>query len=518
MSSTGQHLSPAGTVSYHEPSLARLLTLISFVYLANVARDVADYTLGAGLLGQVAVGVVYGPVAKILPLEWQETFLSLGYVGLCLIVFEGGLTLDLASFLPLLPLSIVSALVGILLPLALTFALFSSPLFSYPPLEAFTAGSALASTSLGTTFFVLKSAGGPRLEQTKIAQVLKGAALADDIVALVLLSVISSLAGGADASLGWTIGRPIVASVAMCLVAPVVILYLLRPLFIQRRVREWVEKSGPEGKLSLGVAVLSAYLAIAYYAGTTVLLGAFLAGVTLPFLAPTPPTSPSSDPSRPPESPSFLETYELYIAPIQNYVLVPLFFGSIGFSIPFLELWQGRIVWRGIVYAVLMTLGKVLVGFCVLANDAMFSRTRSDASGSVDQSSGKDDDELESAVAATTFAERARSEPATLSTTNPASASSRSSFVRETLPAAGFLGLALVARGEIGVLVLQVAYNSNAGGGSEGGSTGSSVLETEPYLVAIWAVLVCTIVGPVAFARVVKSEWGRNGVLRGRWS
>jgi len=85
MSSTVLH--PAGTVSYHEPSLPRILILISFTYLLTIFRVVTDYLLGAGLLGQVAVGVIFGPVAKILPIEWEETFLALGYLGLILIVF-----------------------------------------------------------------------------------------------------------------------------------------------------------------------------------------------------------------------------------------------------------------------------------------------------------------------------------------------------------------------------------------------------------------------------------------------
>lgn len=172
--------------------------------------------------------------------------------------------MNLRSFVPLLPLALFSALIGILLPLAFTFALFSAPTFNYPPIQAFTAGSALASTSLGTTFFVLKSA-GQGLDATKIAQVLKGAALVDDIIALVLLSVISSLAeqeGGGGGSLGWTIGRPIVASIAMCLVTPLVILYILRPMFKLEKVERWVEKGGESIKLFLGVMVLSAFLAM----------------------------------------------------------------------------------------------------------------------------------------------------------------------------------------------------------------------------------------------------------------
>lgn len=85
MSST--RLNPAGTIPYHEPSLPSLLTLISFLYFLQVARNICDAVLGAGLLGEIAIGTIYGPIAKILNIEWQETFLAVGYIGLILIVF-----------------------------------------------------------------------------------------------------------------------------------------------------------------------------------------------------------------------------------------------------------------------------------------------------------------------------------------------------------------------------------------------------------------------------------------------
>lgn len=44
----------------------------------------------AGIIGQIAVGIIYGvPLANILEHGWQETFITLGYVGLILIIFEG---------------------------------------------------------------------------------------------------------------------------------------------------------------------------------------------------------------------------------------------------------------------------------------------------------------------------------------------------------------------------------------------------------------------------------------------
>lgn len=77
---------PAGTVPYDEPPFVPLATLIAFLFLANVARGIANKLLYAGLIGEVAVGVIFGPVAKLLDAEWERTFVVVGYIGLVLIV------------------------------------------------------------------------------------------------------------------------------------------------------------------------------------------------------------------------------------------------------------------------------------------------------------------------------------------------------------------------------------------------------------------------------------------------
>ncbi|BGP12320.1 hypothetical protein JCM10213v2_000233 [Rhodosporidiobolus nylandii] len=468
--------------TYHEPAAPRLLALIALFYLVQLFRGIANALLGAGLLGEIAVGVILGsPLGDILGRETEEVLIAVGYIGLVLIVFEGGLTLKPKSFLPLLPLALVVALLGILLPLAFTFALFSAPTYGYPSLQAFTAGSALASTSLGTTFYVLRAA-GPTLGSTRVGEILKGAALIDDVIALVLLSVIQSL--GSDTSttaLGWTIGRPVVASVGMAVIAPLVALYLARPLFRARRVQGLVEKGGRSAELFIGVAVLCAFLAIAYYTGTTMLLGAFLAGT---FLTALPPSNSSV---------SFIATWDLWL------IFVPLFFASIGFSLPFLDLWRGRRIWQGIIYSLLMALGKVLAGAPLLVLDVL-APARVQGSGGVKPAGGTlHVTEAEMAAAVRDGEEEEKQEKR----------GQVKSLVEDSLPAAAFLGLALVARGEIGVLVLQVAYSSSSA------SATSSVLSEEPYLLGIWAVALCTIVGPVAFGALVR-RWGER-VVEGRW-
>jgi len=73
-------------------SVLIILRLISFFISLAGAEWLADKVLRASLIGPIVIGVIYGvPLCNVLLGEWQETFLTLGYLGLLLIIFEGAL-------------------------------------------------------------------------------------------------------------------------------------------------------------------------------------------------------------------------------------------------------------------------------------------------------------------------------------------------------------------------------------------------------------------------------------------
>lgn len=79
-----------------------------------------------------------------------------------------------------------------------------------------------------------------------------------------------------------------------------------------------------------------------------------------------------------------------------------------------------------------------------------------------------------------------------------------------SLVPAFFMGSAMVARGEIGLLIAQIAKN-----GSEHESNGEGLLNDEAFLVCIWAILLCTLVGPISVGFVIR-WWGLR-VSSGIW-
>ncbi|KAB8236492.1 uncharacterized protein BDW43DRAFT_308173 [Aspergillus alliaceus] len=70
-------------------------------------------------------------------------------------------------------------------------------------------------------------------------------------------------------------------------------------------------------------------------------------------------TAPSAQHKEPPTGRLVYEKY--YHEPVTR-ILTPLFFASVGFAIPITEMFTGKIVWRGIVYAILMTFGQLITG------------------------------------------------------------------------------------------------------------------------------------------------------------
>ena len=305
-------------------------------------RYILDTLLSCGVLGQIFVGILYGvPLGGTawLSLSLQEAVQSLGYLGLIALVFEGGLNTSASDLRKTVMISISVATIGLTLPIALSFLLLFFPFqgANPSPLAAFSAGAALCSTSLGTTFAVLTATG---LQRTRIGVVLVGAAMMDDVVGLVMVKIVSSL-GGEDFT-AWPIARPIVASFGLLLVTLVITPWILRPLL--DTVSTWLvahDVSEEKGRVERGLdrlklavcniphfgfllatLVLIALVAIAAFIDASVLFAAFIAGGLVKRLwhnpLPVEARIASTDPAA--------EMYRTYYHPIVTYVLAPLFF------------------------------------------------------------------------------------------------------------------------------------------------------------------------------------------------
>ena len=348
--------------------------MISFFTFLSLAETLSSVVIRAGIIGPIAVGIIYGePLGNILEHDWQQTFLAIGYIGLILIIFEGGLTTRMDLLKQNFSLSMIAATTGVIFPIGLSYLLLYLG-YGFGAVETFIIGAALSTTSLGTTFAVIGGASKSiDLSQTRVGTVLVSAAVIDDVSGLVMSSVIGELGAletSADVNLGWLIGRPILASILMAILTPLLTKYILAPVF-RRYIENRFARYDHLSNIGLMVLVLSAFISIAAYSGTSILFGAFLAGSFLTYLPSKHPEGPfvvltrKEGEQNDDKSPTFVHTFQLYCADVQRYLMEPLFFASIGFAIPFLELWSGGIVWRGIVYTLLMLFAKVRVSMAL---------------------------------------------------------------------------------------------------------------------------------------------------------
>ncbi|PZD23471.1 LpqC, Poly(3-hydroxybutyrate) depolymerase [Pyrenophora tritici-repentis] len=246
-------------------------------------------------------------------------------------------------------------------------------------------------------------------------------AMMDDVVGLVMVQVISNLGGE---SFNWVvIGRPILVSIAFAIFVPVLCLLALKPTtLLLNRYREahpmaWFDNFLCKAQTAfvLHTALLVGLVAGATYAGTSNLFAAYIAGATISWWdselphpnidrtissgpvvhrkKKTPPAGTSEISSNKPSgsgdmqnrrATSSTETtveasdasrtsnedqdtsgraiYQRYYHHAVAKILQPLFFASVGFSIPITRMFRGAIVWKGIVYTMLMVLAKLVCG------------------------------------------------------------------------------------------------------------------------------------------------------------
>lgn len=153
-------------------------------------------------------------------------------------------------------------------------------------------------------------------------------------------------------------------------------------------------------------------------------------------------------------------------------------------------MFTGPIIWRSIIYSVLMILGKLACGLWVLRPASTSHELPSTTEG----------------LTATAQPGPEESEP------KSAQSPIRTRKTIDLYPAS-ILGFAMVARGEIGFLIAAIAEARGIFRDDDTGPENASDL----YLIVCWAVLICTIVGPISVGIAVK-RWSRSkGSRGGRW-
>lgn len=172
-------------LSYHEPDVIVILILASFLKILNIVGAALDKLIYCGLLGQIFIGVAWdSPEGNRFSLPVQQTVVQPGYLGLILLLYEGGLSTDFRAMKSNFILLTFLGFTGVIAPIGMSFVLMR--LAHATPLQPFTAGASLCSSSLGATFTVLKVSGR---NKSRFGVILTCVAMLDDVVELVMAQI-----------------------------------------------------------------------------------------------------------------------------------------------------------------------------------------------------------------------------------------------------------------------------------------------------------------------------------------
>jgi len=251
------------------PVVSFLVALAAILVGARLGGEIATRLGQPAVLGEIVAGLVLGPHA----LGWvpdHPVIHLLAQVGVVLLLFEIGLAADFAALLRVGVAAIRVAVVGVVLPLVGGF-LFAQALH-LRDLTPIVLGATLTATSVGITARVLADLG--KLD-TAEARIILGAAVVDDVLGVVILSLVQRLAD--TGRLSWSPVFVTLLSAVGFLAAA-----LLLGRVAARTLVELVDRARTRGALLTAAVSLALILGVlAAGTGSAPLIGAMAAGVLL---------------------------------------------------------------------------------------------------------------------------------------------------------------------------------------------------------------------------------------------
>ena len=233
------------------------------------------------VVGALLAGLILGP-AGLNVLTETEFISQLSELGVIVLMFSAGMGTDINELKHSGKAGFCVALLGVLVPLVMGAALAwgaaaAGLIESSGMLENVFVGTILTATSVSITVETLKEMG--KLE-TKVGNTILAAALIDDVLGLVALTLVSSLAGGGE-SIVW-----VLVKIAGFFAFAVVVGYAANRLFCWMLKRQGGWASHRNSVLAFVLCLVMAYCAEEFF-GVADITGAYAAGEGEAFQSPT---------------------------------------------------------------------------------------------------------------------------------------------------------------------------------------------------------------------------------------
>jgi Kef-type K+ transport system membrane component KefB len=243
------------------------MSLLLFVALGGYL--IASRINQSAVVGLIIVGIIVGP-SVLGWITYTDFVAALAHLGAVILLFVIGLEFNLKDILS--ARNGIIAGIGVIIPWIGGYWL--SLLFGYDTPTAIFIGTALTATSIAITANVLKELG--KL-QTDAAKAIIGAAVIDDVLSLLALSISTDVVSGSVSAGG-------IAIVALKAVAFIVIAgafgLLVVTRFMERLDSTPFAEKYPEFIFIFAMMMAFLYAMLAELVGLSAIVGAFIAGVS----------------------------------------------------------------------------------------------------------------------------------------------------------------------------------------------------------------------------------------------
>ena len=255
--------------------LARLLLdLLVVLAAAKLAAEGAERVGVPAVLGEIVAGIVIGPSVLGLVELTGARGVSLGVLaelGVLLLLVQVGMEMDLAELGRVGRVSLVVALVGVAVPFIGGAA--AGVGLGLDGETAIFIGAALTATSVGITARVF---GDLRALATLEARIVLGAAVADDVLGLIILTVVAKVVGGDGVTLG------VIASTVGIALGFLLFTGVVGMVAVPRLLTAAVGASRSGTTLTvLAVVIVLGFGVLADAAQLAFIIGAFMAGLAI---------------------------------------------------------------------------------------------------------------------------------------------------------------------------------------------------------------------------------------------
>ena len=224
------------------------------------------------VVGELLAGIIIGPAVfnLVQPSGIIKVFSDIGVIFL---MFLAGLDSDIKTLKRLLRPSVLVAAFGMIVPIIIAY--MTGILFKFSQVESLFLGLTFSATSVSISVAVLQEMG--RLEG-KEGMTILGAAVADDLLSILLLSIVSGLTGVSEP--GSNMGKDLALSL-LIQAAFLILLVLLSVYVIPRLINlsQRLTLPVPETLVAMIIVVLASWAA--GEVGLSNVIGAFFAGLAL---------------------------------------------------------------------------------------------------------------------------------------------------------------------------------------------------------------------------------------------